>query len=94
MASSRLAGTGAPPRYMETVKSYGWRTLSFLIFFGIWEFAGRVPISIAFPTFLETMRALFAMFLSRTRETLPRRGLKSSVPRLGVREMHHNLHVV
>ena len=64
MASSRLAGTGAPPRYMETVKSYGWRTLSLLIFFGIWEFAGRVPISIAFPTFLETMRALFAMVMN------------------------------
>jgi len=64
MASSRLAGKGATPRYMETFKSYGWRILSLLIFFGVWEYAGRVPISIAFPTFLDTMRALFAMIMN------------------------------
>ncbi len=29
--------------------------------FGAWEIAGRVPISIAFPTFGETMVALFQM---------------------------------
>ena len=64
MASSRLAGKGATPRYMEILKSYGWRILSLLIFFGVWEYAGRVPISIAFPTFLDTMRALFAMIMN------------------------------
>ena len=37
------------------------RILSFAIVFGIWEYLGRVPISPAFPTFLETMSALGSM---------------------------------
>ena len=37
------------------------RVLSFAIVFGIWEYLGRVPISPAFPTFLETMSALGSM---------------------------------
>ena len=37
------------------------RILSFAILIGLWEYGGRVPISPAFPTFLETMRALFGM---------------------------------
>jgi len=35
--------------------------LSFLIVFSAWEIAGRVPVSPAFPTFLETMSALSEM---------------------------------
>lgn len=35
--------------------------LSALIFFGAWEIAGRIPISFAFPTFLESMQALWAL---------------------------------
>ncbi len=38
-----------------------WRTLSVLLLFGSWEIAGRIPISIAFPTFLETMDAFFTL---------------------------------
>jgi NitT/TauT family transport system permease protein len=34
------------------------RLLSTVVFLGAWEYAGRVPISPAFPTFLETMHAL------------------------------------
>lgn len=34
-----------------------WRLLSMALVFGAWEIAGRVPISIAFPTFIETMTA-------------------------------------
>ena len=37
------------------------RFLSVAIVFGAWEYAGRVPISPAFPTFLETMSALGGM---------------------------------
>jgi len=37
------------------------RVISALVLLGGWEYAGRVPISPAFPTFLETMDALFAM---------------------------------
>jgi ABC-type nitrate/sulfonate/bicarbonate transport system permease component len=63
MASSRLAGEGALAGFPRILKSYGWRILSLLIFFGAWEFAGRVPISIAFPTFIDTMHALFSMIM-------------------------------
>ncbi|MBF0277272.1 MAG: ABC transporter permease [SAR324 cluster bacterium] len=38
-----------------------WRLLSILIFFSAWEIAGRVPISPAFPTFIDTMEGLFRM---------------------------------
>ena len=51
----------SPPFALRIVKSYGWRILSLLIFFGAWEYAARVPISIVFPTFSDTMRALFQM---------------------------------
>jgi len=35
--------------------------LSFVIVFSAWEIAGRVPVSPAFPTFLQTMSALWEM---------------------------------
>ncbi len=37
------------------------KILSALILFGAWEIAGRIPVSLAFPTFLESMSALFRM---------------------------------
>jgi NitT/TauT family transport system permease protein len=37
------------------------RILSVLIVFGIWEICGLIPISVAFPTFTGTMRAMFEM---------------------------------
>ena len=40
-----------------------WRLLSIGLVFGAWEIAGRVPISIAFPTFGETMVAFFQMIV-------------------------------
>jgi NitT/TauT family transport system permease protein len=39
------------------------KLLSAALIFGAWEIAGRVPISYSFPTFLESMSALFAMAL-------------------------------
>jgi NitT/TauT family transport system permease protein len=42
------------------------KLLSAVIVFGAWEIAGRVPVSYAFPTFLETMSALAAMTLDGT----------------------------
>ena len=42
------------------------KLLSAVILFGAWEIAGRVPVSFAFPTFLESMSALFAMTLDGT----------------------------
>ncbi|GLK74143.1 ABC transporter permease [Ancylobacter dichloromethanicus] len=40
-----------------------WRTASIGLFFLVWEIAGRIPISFAFPTFLETLRAFVTMTL-------------------------------
>lgn len=37
------------------------RLISIVIVFGLWEYAGRIPISPAFPTFLQTMAALWGM---------------------------------
>ena len=42
-------------------RSLALKLLSAAIVFGAWEVAGRVPVSYAFPTFLESMQALFAM---------------------------------
>jgi ABC-type nitrate/sulfonate/bicarbonate transport system permease component len=39
----------------------GWRLLSFVFFFGVWELAGRWPISAAFPPFSQTFLALWQM---------------------------------
>lgn len=39
------------------------KLLSAAIVFGAWEIAGRVPVSYAFPTFLESMHALVVMTL-------------------------------
>lgn len=42
------------------------KLLSAVIVFGAWEIAGRIPVSYAFPTFLESMSALAAMTLDGT----------------------------
>lgn len=42
------------------------KLLSAAIVFGAWEIAGRVPISYAFPTFIETMTALVRMIFDGT----------------------------
>lgn len=51
------------------------KLLSAALLFGGWEIAGRVPVSFAFPTFIESMSALFRMIgdgtmLEAYRETL------------------------
>jgi NitT/TauT family transport system permease protein len=47
---ARLAGSG-----------FLWRLVSFALFALAWEFAGRIPVSFAFPTFLDTASALWEM---------------------------------
>ncbi|RMF36063.1 MAG: ABC transporter permease [Alphaproteobacteria bacterium] len=44
-----------------THRSLILKLLSAAIVFGAWEIAGRIPISFAFPTFIDSMAALFAM---------------------------------
>lgn len=38
-----------------------WKLMSFALFFGAWEIAGRIPISLSFPTFGETFIAFVTM---------------------------------
>lgn len=38
-----------------------WQLISFALFFGLWELAGRWPISLAFPPFSKTFLALLRM---------------------------------
>ncbi|MDI6726284.1 MAG: ABC transporter permease [Smithellaceae bacterium] len=40
-----------------------WQLISFALFFGLWEVAGRWPISAAFPPFSQTMLAFVRMTL-------------------------------
>ena len=42
-------------------KPFLWQLLSFALFFGLWELAGRWPISYAFPPFSKTLAALLGM---------------------------------
>jgi NitT/TauT family transport system permease protein len=44
-------------------RSLALKFLSAAILFGGWEIAGRIPVSYAFPTFVESMTALLAMTL-------------------------------
>jgi len=38
-----------------------WQLISFVLFFGLWELAGRWPISFSFPPFSKTLLALLSM---------------------------------
>jgi NitT/TauT family transport system permease protein len=53
----------APRQWTEAWFTHPWllRALSVVIVFGAWEYAGRVPISPAFPTFLSTFDAFLEM---------------------------------
>ena len=42
------------------------KLLSAVLVFGAWEIAGRIPVSYAFPTFLESMQALIRLTLDGT----------------------------
>lgn len=42
------------------------KVLSAVCVFGAWEIAGRIPVSYAFPTFLESMQALWVMAFNGT----------------------------
>jgi NitT/TauT family transport system permease protein len=47
----------------EALRGLGWRLLSIALVCGAWEIAGRVPISLAFPGFLDTAAAFWRMTL-------------------------------
>ena len=64
--------SGAPEattsRSVASRATHPWvlRIASILVVLGLWEWAGRVPVSIAFPTFTDTMSAFFAMIADGT----------------------------
>ncbi|HSS64495.1 MAG TPA: ABC transporter permease subunit [Gammaproteobacteria bacterium] len=47
----------------EAVRGLAWRLLSIALVCGAWEIAGRVPISLAFPSFFDTAAAFWRMTL-------------------------------
>lgn len=47
-------------------RSFLLKILSAILVFGAWEIAGRVPVSYAFPTFIESVQALFRMTMDGT----------------------------
>jgi ABC-type nitrate/sulfonate/bicarbonate transport system permease component len=56
----RLSEIVSVPQY-RSLPAFVWQLISFAIVFGIWEIAGRWPISLAFPPFSQTFLALLAM---------------------------------
>jgi len=58
-----LPGPAATPAPLRRLLSapLAWRVVSVALVCGLWEIAGRIPVSPAFPTFLETMAAFGAM---------------------------------
>lgn len=64
MTTSSIAlATEAPASRFRISMTMVLRIASVALLFGIWEIAGRIPISIAFPTFFETMDSLFTMII-------------------------------
>src|SRR5829696_1452458 len=45
---------------------FTWQLISFFLFFGLWELAGRWPVSPAFPPFTGTFVALIEMLRDGT----------------------------
>ena len=45
----------------RSVTPFAWQLVSLALFFGVWEIAGRWPISLAFPAFSQTLLALLSM---------------------------------
>lgn len=55
--------TGGSIRLFAEERRSFWIFLSLACLFTAWEIAGRIPISFAFPTFLETLSAFFEMVM-------------------------------
>ena len=54
-------GTASKRALSMMNRSLSLKLLSGIIVFGAWEIAGHIPVSYGFPTFIESMVALFAM---------------------------------
>ena len=60
---SGVLGTDTVEQKSRIVSPVVWQLLSFALFFGLWEVAGRWPISFAFPPFSKTFMALVRMIV-------------------------------
>ncbi len=58
---SGVLGADTVEQKSQIVSPVVWQLLSFALFFGLWEIAGRWPISFAFPPFSKTFMALLRM---------------------------------
>lgn len=71
-----MAATGLPAgptrRRWRSGSALVWQCLSFALFFGLWELAGRIPISLAFPPASQVLAALVRLLA--TGELLPAYG--------------------
>jgi ABC-type nitrate/sulfonate/bicarbonate transport system permease component len=67
-ASLSDAPATTPTRSRASRVAHPWvlRIASILFLLGLWEWAGRVPVSIAFPTFTDTMAAFGSMIADGT----------------------------
>jgi NitT/TauT family transport system permease protein len=50
-------------RAADVAGRLGWQLASFAVFFGLWELAGRWPVSAAFPPFSQTVVGLWQMLV-------------------------------
>jgi NitT/TauT family transport system permease protein len=50
-------------RTSDAAGRLGWQLASFVLFFGLWELAGRWPVSAAFPPFSQTAIGLWQMLV-------------------------------
>ena len=61
IAEIRPAAPAVAWRHAQTAQRLAWLFLSFVLVFGAWEVAGRIPISLTFPTFTATAAAMGRM---------------------------------
>lgn len=55
-----------PPGALALDRSLWLKLASFVLVFALWEWAGGIPVSLAFPTFSATMGAFFSMLADGT----------------------------
>jgi ABC-type nitrate/sulfonate/bicarbonate transport system permease component len=70
MATSVRISAGRAPAGRRAVASlsHPWllRSASILVVLGLWEWAGRIPVNIAFPTFTDTLAAFWELLIDGT----------------------------
>ena len=55
VSAARISPDDARKTRIVRLRRLGWRLAAFVLVFGIWELAGRWPVSPAFPNFSDTL---------------------------------------